>query len=101
MPIVERLGAALAAKVARLGAITVIAPAMGGLVIGQEVARQLRVRFIFAEKEEKIPRQSRHRCEAARASPMIRRGAMTHHAACRRQRTGVNPAGRTIQFPPR
>lgn len=29
---------------------TVIAPAMGGLVIGQEVARQLDKRFIFAEK---------------------------------------------------
>jgi len=52
MPVVERLGAALAAKVASLGAVTVIAPAMGGLVIGQEMARQLRVRFIFAEKEE-------------------------------------------------
>lgn len=25
---------------------------MGGLVLGQEVARQLRVRFIFVEKEE-------------------------------------------------
>ena len=35
-----------------LGAVTVISPAMGGLVIGQEVARQLRVRFIFAEKED-------------------------------------------------
>jgi len=52
MPTVERLGAALAAQVRPLGAVTVIAPAMGGLVIGQEVARQLRVRFIFAEKEE-------------------------------------------------
>lgn len=52
MPAVERLGAALAAKVRSLGAVTVIAPAMGGLVIGQEVARQLGVRFIFAEKEE-------------------------------------------------
>src|SRR5213075_2594979 len=52
MPIVERLGAALAAKVRPLGAVTVIAPAMGGLVIGQEVARQLGVRFIFVEKEE-------------------------------------------------
>ncbi|MBL9139183.1 MAG: orotate phosphoribosyltransferase [Verrucomicrobiales bacterium] len=52
MPTVERLGAALAEKVRGLGAATVIAPAMGGLVIGQEVARQLRVRFIFAEKEE-------------------------------------------------
>jgi orotate phosphoribosyltransferase len=52
MPTVEKLGAALADKVRHLGAETVIAPAMGGLVIGQEVARQLRVRFIFAEKED-------------------------------------------------
>jgi orotate phosphoribosyltransferase len=52
MPVVERLGGALAAKVRGLGATTVIAPAMGGLVIGQEVARQLGLRFIFAEKEE-------------------------------------------------
>lgn len=52
MPIVERLGAALAEKVRSLGATTVISPAMGGLVIGQEVARQLGVRFIFAEKED-------------------------------------------------
>jgi orotate phosphoribosyltransferase len=52
MPIVERLGAALAAKMRELGAVTVIAPALGGLVIGQEIARQLGLRFIFAEKEE-------------------------------------------------
>ena len=52
MPIVEKLGAALAEKVRKLGAVTVIAPALGGLVIGQEVARQLGVRFIFLEKEE-------------------------------------------------
>lgn len=52
MPTVERLGAALAAQTAGLGAVTVIAPAMGGLVIGQEVARQLKLRFIFVEKEE-------------------------------------------------
>jgi orotate phosphoribosyltransferase len=52
MPIVEKLGAALAAKVRSLGTGTVISPAMGGLVIGQEVARQLGLRFIFVEKEE-------------------------------------------------
>lgn len=52
MPTVERLGAALAAQVRHLAPATVIAPAMGGLVIGQEVARQLRVRFIFVEKED-------------------------------------------------
>ncbi len=52
MPVVEQLGAALALKVRHLAPATIIAPAMGGLVIGQEVARQLRARFIFAEKEE-------------------------------------------------
>ena len=52
MPLVERFGAALAEKTRELGAVTVVSPAMGGLVIGQEVARQLRLRFIFVEKEE-------------------------------------------------
>ncbi len=32
---------------------TVIAPAIGGIVVGQEVARQLNKRFIFAEREVK------------------------------------------------
>jgi orotate phosphoribosyltransferase len=52
MPIVEKLGGALAKKVEKFETVTVIAPAIGGLVIGQEVARQRRARFIFVEKEE-------------------------------------------------
>jgi len=52
MPDVEKLGSAIAEKLRPLGAVTVVAPAMGGLVIGQEVARQLGVRFIFVEKED-------------------------------------------------
>jgi len=52
MPVVERLGAGLASRLKSLGATTVVAPAMGGLVIGQEVARQLGLRYIFVEKEE-------------------------------------------------
>ncbi|MBM3847139.1 MAG: orotate phosphoribosyltransferase [Verrucomicrobia bacterium] len=52
MRIVEQFGAALAAKVKHLQPRTVVSPAMGGLVIGQEVARQLGIRFIFVEKEE-------------------------------------------------
>lgn len=51
MPVVEKLGAALAETLQPLGAETVVAPAMGGLVIGQEVARQLGLRFIFVEKD--------------------------------------------------
>jgi orotate phosphoribosyltransferase len=52
MPTVERFGQAIAQQVRPLAPTTVIAPAMGGLVIGQEVARQLGARFIFVEKEE-------------------------------------------------
>jgi len=50
MPDVERLGAALADRVRSLDSETVVAPAMGGLVIGQEVARRLGTRFLFADK---------------------------------------------------
>ena len=35
MPLVEKIGAALAEKVLPLNAATVISPAMGGLVLGQ------------------------------------------------------------------
>ncbi|HMJ90182.1 MAG TPA: orotate phosphoribosyltransferase [Candidatus Acidoferrum sp.] len=52
MPTVEKLGAHIAVRARHLQPRTVMAPAMGGLVIGQEVARQLGIRFIFAEKEE-------------------------------------------------
>jgi orotate phosphoribosyltransferase len=50
---VERLAELLLAKIRGLGLgfSTVLAPAMGGLVIGQEVARQAKARYLFAEKE--------------------------------------------------
>ena len=32
---------------------TVISPAIGGIIVGQEVARQLNKRSIFAEREDK------------------------------------------------
>lgn len=48
---VERLAQLLLAKLQRYSFSTVLAPAMGGLVIGQEIARQAKARYIFAEKE--------------------------------------------------
>ncbi|OIR18622.1 orotate phosphoribosyltransferase [mine drainage metagenome] len=54
MDAVERLAQLLVGKLASLNFQTVLAPAMGGLVIGQEVARQAKVRFIFAEKENNV-----------------------------------------------
>jgi len=51
MSFAQRCGRALAAKLRVFGAETIISPAMGALIVGQEVARQLNLRFIFAEKE--------------------------------------------------
>ena len=56
MDAVERLSELLLAKVRAAGWTfsTVLAPAMGGLVIGQEVARQARARYLFCEKENNV-----------------------------------------------
>ena len=56
MDAVSRLAELLVEKI-RAQALqfkTVLAPAMGGLVIGQEVARQAKARYIFAEKENNV-----------------------------------------------
>jgi orotate phosphoribosyltransferase len=47
---VTRLAELLVENLSDLDFTTVLAPAMGGLVIGQEVARQTNSRFIFVEK---------------------------------------------------
>ena len=44
--------ARLAAKLASIPADAVISPALGGIIVGQEVARQLGKRHIFAEKQD-------------------------------------------------
>jgi orotate phosphoribosyltransferase len=56
MGAVERLGELLLAKLRGRGLefATVLAPAMGGLVIGQEVARRAKSRYLFAEKENNV-----------------------------------------------
>jgi orotate phosphoribosyltransferase len=48
----ETLGAALADQIKELAPDAVISPALGGIVIGQEVARALGVRAIFAERQD-------------------------------------------------
>lgn len=52
--IAERLGAELAAKLKEIGGEApdlVVAPAMGGLIIGHGVARAFGVRFVFTERD--------------------------------------------------
>jgi orotate phosphoribosyltransferase len=46
----EALGTALGARTAHLQPTAVLSPALGGLVIGHEVARALGIRALFAER---------------------------------------------------
>jgi orotate phosphoribosyltransferase len=46
------LGRAIAARMKTLGPTVVLSPALGGLIIGHEVARALGVRAIFAERSD-------------------------------------------------
>jgi orotate phosphoribosyltransferase len=48
----EALGRALASSLPGAAATVVLSPALGGLIIGHEVARALNVRAIFAERQD-------------------------------------------------
>ena len=48
----EALGSRIAEAVAHLQPTVVVSPALGGIVIGQETARALGVRAIFAERQD-------------------------------------------------
>jgi orotate phosphoribosyltransferase len=48
----EALGREIASRAAALRATAVLSPALGGVVIGQEVGRALGVRAIFAERQD-------------------------------------------------
>ncbi len=48
----EACGAEIADRVRSLGIDVVLSPALGGIVIGQEVGRALGVRAIFAERQD-------------------------------------------------
>jgi orotate phosphoribosyltransferase len=49
--VAEEFGAAIAGNFREKGIQTVASPAIGGLIIGYEVARQLGLRFIWTERE--------------------------------------------------
>src|SRR4051812_31282537 len=48
----EQLGQALAARLAHLQPTVILSPALGGIVIGQEVGRAMQIRAIFAERQD-------------------------------------------------
>ena len=48
----EAAGRELAERLAGFAPRVIVAPAMGGLIIGHEVARALKIPFLFAERQE-------------------------------------------------
>src|ERR1700752_5402718 len=50
----ERLATAIADRTRELRPTVVLSPALGGVVIGQEVGRALGVRAIFAERQDGV-----------------------------------------------
>jgi orotate phosphoribosyltransferase len=52
--VAEKLCSELAAKLRHLGASTVAAPALGGVIVAHEVARALGVRALFTERQDGV-----------------------------------------------
>jgi orotate phosphoribosyltransferase len=50
----EQLGRALAARLEHLQPTAILSPALGGIVIGQEVGRALHIRAMFAERQDGV-----------------------------------------------
>src|SRR5918993_4451542 len=48
----EQLGRALAARLEHLQPTAILSPALGGIIIGQEVGRAMQIRSIFAERQD-------------------------------------------------
>ena len=61
----DALGHALAERTRHLQPTVVLSPALGGIVIGQEVARALGVRAIFAERQDGAMTLRRGGCSPA------------------------------------
>lgn len=50
----QQLGTALAERTAHLQATAILSPALGGIVIGQDVGRALHIRALFAERQDGV-----------------------------------------------
>ncbi len=48
----EQMGRALAARLEHLQPTVILSPALGGIVIGQEVGRAMQIRAMFAERQD-------------------------------------------------
>jgi orotate phosphoribosyltransferase len=93
---VTRLAELLLPALKAYGATTVVGPAMGGLVIGQEVARQLGLRFVFLEKvDDKLELRRNFKFEPGEkvliVEDVITRGGRVVEALAQCRKHGAEP----------
>lgn len=90
------LGAALAASFRADGVQTVLAPAIGGILVAHEVARALGVRALFTEREEGVMRLRRGFTLTAGERCLVVEDVMTTGGSIREVVTCVEAAGGVV-----
>lgn len=95
---VTRLAELMVPMLKDYGATCVVGPAMGGLVIGQEVARQMGLRFLFLEKvDDKLELRRNFKFEPGEkvliVEDVITRGGRVVEAINKCREHGAEPVG--------
>lgn len=90
------LGAALAAPFRNDGIQTVLAPAIGGILVAHEVARALGVRAVFTEREEGVMRLRRGFTVATGERCLVVEDVMTTGGSIREVVGCVETLGATV-----
>jgi orotate phosphoribosyltransferase len=90
------LGSALAAAFRADGVQTVLAPAIGGILVAHEVARALGVRALFTEREEGVMRLRRGFALAAGERCLVVEDVITTGGSTREVVTCVEQHGGTV-----
>lgn len=90
------LGAALAERVADDHAAVVLSPALGGLIIGHEVARATGVRALFAERREGVLTLRRGFCLDAGERVLIVEDVVTTGGSTRETMAVARQAGAEV-----
>jgi orotate phosphoribosyltransferase len=92
----EKLGDALAAPFRGDGIQTVLAPAIGGILVSHEVARALGIRALFTEREGGVMRLRRGFSLAPGERCLVVEDVMTTGGSIREVVTCVEEAGGTV-----
>jgi len=91
--VAEQLCSELAAKLRRLGATVVAAPALGGVIVSHEVARALGLRALFTERQEGAMTLRRGFSLAAGEPTLVVEDVITTGGSTRETMAAVEQAG--------